>query len=263
MAKIAHKHAASTLGVAPPAKMMKESDEAFMKRKKEYEKKVALIAARDTCLGKKQCCCGEMFTDEDALNTHLDTVHTDPKSWICPCCSNSLGLKGKLWQHVRHHMGKYKYYCDCKYFNRKKLDNQGNPIEQVCTKGSDEETCILFHHKKEHGVGKAKLRCQHCDKPQISNHAKKEHEKVCKRGTTSKDKPTDFCDHCDYRCRGRGSLHNHMNVHDLEKVGLKKGKCWRCSVCGKVCKSCSGAVQHDCPKKKGKKKKGNDLEECS
>ena len=251
------------LGVAPPAKMMKESDEAFTKRKKEYEKKVALITARDTCLGNKQCCCGEMFADEDALNTHLDTVHTDPKSWICPCCSNSLGLKGKLWQHVRHHMGKYKYYCDCKYFNRKKLDNQCNPIEQVCTKGSDEETYILFHHKKEHGVGKAKLWCQHCDKPQISNHAKKEHDKVCKRGTTLKDKPTNFFDHCNYSCRGRGSLHNHMNVHDLEKVGLKKGKCWRCSVCGKVCKSCSGAVQHDCPKKKGKKKKGNDLEECS
>ena len=37
-AKIVHKRAASTLGVAPPAKMSKESDEAFTKRKKEYAK---------------------------------------------------------------------------------------------------------------------------------------------------------------------------------------------------------------------------------
>ena len=95
-AKIVHKCAALTLGVAPPAKMTKESDEAFTKRKKDYEKKVALITARDTCLGKNQCCCGETFMDEDALNTHLDTVHTDPKSWICPCCGDSLGSKGKL-----------------------------------------------------------------------------------------------------------------------------------------------------------------------
>ena len=78
VAKIAHKCAALMLGVTPLAKMMKESDEAFTKRKKEYEKKVALIATRDTCLGKNQCCCGETFADEDALNTHLDTVHTDP-----------------------------------------------------------------------------------------------------------------------------------------------------------------------------------------
>ena len=106
-AKIAHKHVASMLGIASPAKMAKESDDVFTKRKKDYDKKVALIAARDTCLGKNQCCCGETFEDEDALNTHLDTVHTDPKSWICPCCGNSLGSKGKLWQHVRHHMGKY------------------------------------------------------------------------------------------------------------------------------------------------------------
>ena len=157
-AKIANKCAASTLGFAPPAKMMKESDKAFTKRKKEYEKKVVLIAARDTCLGENQCCCGEMFEDEDGLNAHLDTVHTDPKLWICPHCGDSLGSKGKLRQHVCHHMGKYKYYCDCKFFDRKKLDKEGNPIEQVCTKGSDEETYILFHCKKVHGVGKAKLR---------------------------------------------------------------------------------------------------------
>ena len=46
LAKIVHKHAASMLGVTPPAKMLKESDEAFTKRKKEYEEKVALITAR-------------------------------------------------------------------------------------------------------------------------------------------------------------------------------------------------------------------------
>ena len=111
-AKIVHKHAASTLGVAPPAKMSKESDEAFTKRKKEYADKVALIASRDTCLRKNQCCCGETFKDEGSLNTHLDTVHTDPKLWICPQCGESVSSKGKLWQHVCHHMGKYKYYCD-------------------------------------------------------------------------------------------------------------------------------------------------------
>ena len=143
------------------------------------------------------------------------------------------------------------------------MDDEGNPIEQICTKGSDEETYILFHRKKFHGVSKAKLQCQHCEKPQISDRTKKEHEKVCKKGTTPKDEPTDFCDHWDYACRGRGSLCNHMNIHHPEKVGLKKGKCWRCSVCGKVYKSQSGAVQHDCPKKKGKKKKGNNLENLS
>ena len=111
-AKIAHKRAASMLGVAPPAKMAKECDEAFTKRKKDYDKKVALIAARDTCLGKNQCCCSETFEDEDALNTHIDTVHTDPKSWIYPHCGDLLGSKGKLWQHVCHHMGKYKLFCD-------------------------------------------------------------------------------------------------------------------------------------------------------
>ena len=109
--------------------MSKESDEAFTKRKKEYADKVTLIAARDTCLRKNQCCCGETFEDEDSLNTHLNTVYTDPKSWICPQCGESVSSKGKLWQHVCHHMGKYKYYCNCKYFDKKKLDEEGNPIE--------------------------------------------------------------------------------------------------------------------------------------
>ena len=39
VAKIAHKHAALMLGVAPPAKMMKESDEAFKKGKKIMKRK--------------------------------------------------------------------------------------------------------------------------------------------------------------------------------------------------------------------------------
>ena len=186
----------------------------------------------------------------------MTTTHTDPKAWVCPKCKKTLGSKGKLWQHVGHHLGKYKYYCDCKYFNAKKLDEEGNPIQQTCTCGSDEESYILFHHEKDHKVGRAKICCKYCDKPMISKRLKKENEKICPSGGTPKEKATDFCEICDYSCWGKGSLRNHMNVEHPENVGLKKGKRWWCTICKKVYKSHSGATQHSCPLKKKPRQEG-------
>ena len=251
-AKMAHKRAASSRVIPVPEKRAKESESDFKQRRKVYEKEVTLLASCNTCLEKNQCPCGEVFPTEDELETHMASTHTDPKAWVCPKCNDTLSSKGKLWQHVRHHLGKYKYYCDCKYFDAKKLDEERNPIEQTCIRGSDEESYILFHHKKEHNVGRAKIRCQYCDKPQISNRSKKEHEKVCPSSGTPKEEATDFCTICDYSCWEKGSLRNHMNVEHPESVGLKKGKRWRCTHCKKIYRSRSGAAQHSCPLKKKK-----------
>ena len=255
-AKMAHKRAASSRVIPVPEKRAKESESDFKQRKKAYDKEVTQLAARSTCLEKNQCPCGKVFKNEDELETHMATMHTDPKAWVCPKCKKTLGSKGKLWQHVRHHLGKYKYYCDCKYFDANKLDEEGNPIEQTCTRGSDEESYILFHREKDHKVSRAKICCKYCDNPMISNRSKKEHEKICPSSGTPKEEATDFCEICDYSCRGKGSLRNHMNVEHPENVSLKKGKRWRCTLCKKVYRSRSGATQHSCPLKKKSRKEG-------
>ena len=179
-AKMAHKRAASSRVILVPEKRAKESESDFKQRKKAYDKVVTLLAARSTCLEKNQFPCGEVFNNDDELETHMATTHTDPKAWVCPKCKKTLGFKGKLWQHVRHHLGKYKYYCECKYFDANKLDEEGNPIQQTCTHGSDEESYILFHCEKDHKVSRAKIHCKYCDKLMISNRSKKRtRENLC------------------------------------------------------------------------------------
>ena len=133
VAKMAHKRAALTIAIAPPEKKAKEDDSAFAKHKDEYKKKVEQAAACDTHLGKNECPCSEVFGMNNKMKEHMEVTHTDPKAWVCPKCGKVLGSKGKLWQHVRHHLGKFKNYCDCPYFDENIKDDEGNMIQQICT----------------------------------------------------------------------------------------------------------------------------------
>ncbi|MCG8623933.1 MAG: hypothetical protein MJE68_18330, partial [Proteobacteria bacterium] len=248
-AKMAHKRAASTIGVAPPEKRSRETDEEFAKRKKEYKTRVQKAASRETKMGHNQCACGLFFPSSDALQNHLKNVHPDNKSWICSKCGATCKSKAKLWQHFRHHENRYNYYCDVKFDDPNDLDEDGKPKKKLCEQGADEESYIIFHREKVHKVGRAKIRCTYCDKAQISNCAWKDHEKVCPKGPAKSGEPTDFCELCDYSCRGAAGLRTHMQVDHPETVGLKTGKRWKCRLCNKSYKSRSGARQHKCPKK--------------
>ena len=85
-AKMVHKRAASSRVIPVPEKRAKESESNFKQRKKAYDKEVTQLATQSTCLEKNQCPCGKVFKNEDELETHMATTHTDPKAWVCPKC---------------------------------------------------------------------------------------------------------------------------------------------------------------------------------
>ena len=180
----------------------------------------------------------------------MKNVHTDPNCWQCPICKDVLGSKGHLWTHVRHHLGKWYYYCDIKYKDDEQVDDKGKPKVVVCNVVSDERAYMEYHHETVHEVGKASVRCTHCNDPQQSNRARKRHEKICKKGPTDPGEPTDFCTKCDYSCRGDATMQNHMRTDHHIDVGLAKPRRWHCKKCGKVFKSAGGAKSHVCKVKK-------------
>ena len=256
-AKTAHKRASSTVSVRPPEKRKKETDEDFGKRQEAYRAAVQKAADRDTKLGRNQCPCGETFAKFQELLDHNANSHPDPTSLKCSKCDKVYKSKGNLWTHVRHHFKKYYHYCDVEYLDETDLDQDGNPKKKRCEKGADEVTSVEYHREVYHGVGKASVRCKHCDKPQMSNRGRLTHEKVCDEGPNKDGGPTDYCDICDYNCRSKSTLRNHYKTQHPEKVGLKKAKRWSCGKCGALFKSRTGAVLHDCTqkKKRGRKRK--------
>ena len=88
-AKMTHKRAASSRVIPVPEKHAKKSESDFKQRKKAYEKEVTLLAAQSTCLEKNQCSCGEVFNNDDQLETHMATTQMDPKAWVCPKCKEN------------------------------------------------------------------------------------------------------------------------------------------------------------------------------
>lgn len=256
-AKSAHKRAASTISFQPPEKRKKETDEEFQKRKTSYKAAVQLVADRATKLGDNQCPCALTFASEQELLNHQTNAHPDPESWQCSQCTKVFNSRGHCWTHARHHFKKYYHYCDVEYLDDEDLDDKGNPIKKRCTKGADEITVVEYHREVYHGVGQASVRCKYCNKPQMSKRGAKVHEKVCEEGENKDGGPTDFCEVCDYSCRSRQTLKNHYKTEHPDKVGLKKAKRWSCGKCSAVFKSRTGAVNHDCTKKKkrGRKRK--------
>ena len=254
--KMAHKRAAAALNLEPPAKKQRESEESFKTRKKEYRSAVTLAAKRSTKLGENQCVCGKEFDTNELLKAHMQNTHIDKKSWECPICNKNVGSKSHLWTHVRHHMGKYYHYCDVQYDDEDDLDSKGNPKVKTCDVMSDEESYIGYHREKAHEVGKAPIRCPHCDAPQMSKRRLDDHVQVCEQGPTGPSEPTHFCDigDCDYSCRGTQTLRNHKKVEHHKEVGLPAPQRWSCHKCGKQFTTANGAKLHKCKKAKKPKK---------
>ena len=163
-------------------------------------------------LGKNQCLCSETFQNFEALLTHQEAVHPDPKCWKCFKCPKAFNSKGHCWSHARKHFGKYYHYCDVTYKDEDDLNEEGKPKEKVCTKGADKMTWIEFHWETDHKVGKASVRCDYCDQPQQSNRAKLIYHDSCDRGPNADGEPTHFCDLCTYSCRSSTTLRNHIKL---------------------------------------------------
>ena len=191
--KMAHKRAASTFSEAPPEKKKNESDEAFVGCKKKYAEKVQKRADCDTKLGATQCPCSISYDTMEQLLAHQANARPDKKVWKCAHCDSVSNSKSHFWTHARHHLGKYFYYCDCAYTDEKDLDEKGEAKKKICEKGFDEVIGVEFHRETHHGVGKCRCRCDYCDKPQQSDHRKKEHHLSCDKGPNKDGGPTHWC----------------------------------------------------------------------
>ena len=253
--KTAHKRAAAMIGEVPPEKNKGESDQSFRDRKKKYSEHVVQVAARDTKLAPNQCPCSESFNSFDELLQHQQNKHPDPTNWKCTHCDSISNNKGHCWSHARKHLGKYYFYCNCKYLDKKENDENGQPKEKICKKGYDEEAGVLYYRKVEHSVGKAKFCCDYCDRPQQSYRRKLLHHNTCDHGPNKDEGLMHWCDeeNCGYSCRSAASLRNHMGMTHFEVLGLPAPKRWTCKHCGKIFKSANGHKTHDCQTPKTRK----------
>ena len=246
--KTAHKRAAAALGEVPPEKRQNESDDAFAKRKTTYKEKVAKAAAHDTKLAENQCPCSAQFPSMAALLQHQANAHPDLKNWKCHHCPNVFNSKGHCWSHTRKQLGKFYFYCDCPYKDKKDLDANGKPKQKTCIKGFDELLYVKFHHETVHNVGRCSCRCDYCDYPQQSERRKIEHHAVCEKGPNKDGGPTHWCEveDCGYSCHGASTLTKHMKTDHHEALGLAAPKQWKCRHCRKEFKSPNGFKKHDC-----------------
>ena len=234
--KTAHRRAAATLDEVPPEKRKNETDVEFSMWKKDYKAAVSKAALRDTKLGKNQCPCGETFQSLEAVLNHQANVHPDPNSWKCTTCPKVMNSKEHCWSDACKHLGKYYHYCDVEYKDKEDLDADGNLKQKVCIKGSDEVTWVQFHLETEHGVGKASVRCDYCNRPQQSGWSKKKHHDACDQEPNKDGAPNHFCEYCSYSCQVIDLLSNHMWTDHPAESGLKEAKHWCCSKCGKILK---------------------------
>ena len=250
-AKVTRKRVAATLKTLAPERKEDEGEEDWKKRKTDWKDNLTKEVNRSVRLPENQCACGESFTNKAKLDDHVTTEHPDSKAWKCSVCKKVLGSKEHCWGHVRHHLGKYYHYCDVPYKDEDDRDDEGKPKKKVCEQGFDEVSFVEFHRENTHSVGRAKIRCIFCDKPQLSKRRKTSHEKICKAKPGMKPgQKTDFCKYCDYGCRGNDTLRGHVQAEHPEKVGLPAPKRYVCKRCNKKFKTSSGARGHDCTTKK-------------
>ena len=252
-AKGARKRASSALQLAPPAKSKGESEKDFAAKKRKYTDDLDKQAQRCCKLAPNQCHCGEEYATREEMVTHANQTHVDPGTWQCPRCDKILGSKGKLWTHVRHHMGRWYFYCDEEYADPDDKDKDGNPKVKVCDVACDELSYMLYHKEVIHSLEPTEIRCRFCNSPQMTLRHKRNHEKICDQGETEAGANTDQCPYCDYGCRGRSTMRNHIRQKHHVEAGLPPPPTWECAKCHKKFTTNTSKRAHRCKVKKPRK----------
>ena len=157
VAKLVHKRAAASLGEAPPEKKRGETDDSFASRKQKYREAVSKTVAQNTKMAPFQCSCSNIYTSMKELLDHQANAHPDPKTWKCAHCPSVSNSKGHCWKHARHHLGKWYFYCNVKYTDKKDEDESGQPKKKTCEKGFDEEIGVEFHRETSQNMQHAIL----------------------------------------------------------------------------------------------------------
>ena len=251
--KMARKRAASALKVVPPTKEKNETDEQFAEKKKKYNDALSKEEKRYCKMAPTQCYCGKEFDTKEVLQVHMRSEHTDSGTWQCPECDAIIGSGPKLWTHVRHHWGRWYFYCDVEFKDKDDCDKDGKPKKKICTVTTDERSYIEYHREVDHSVGETKIRCKWCKKPQMTKRHKLAHEDICEEGNTEKGVITDKCPHCEYGARGRSTIRNHIRQKHWEILGLPAPPTYECSQCGKTFTTLAGSKKHECKVNKPKK----------
>ena len=127
VAKSAHKRVATSLGEASPEKKRGKTDELFASRKEKYTEAVSKTAAQSTKMVPFQCPCSNIYMSMEELLAYQANAHPDSKTWKCAHCPSVSNSKGHCWKHACHHLGKWYFYCDVKYKDKKDKDESGQP----------------------------------------------------------------------------------------------------------------------------------------
>ena len=253
-AKASRKRASASLKIIPPVKEKGDTEEEYTAKKVKYDEALKKEASRYCKMAPNQCFCGKEFTSKDLMEAHKQSQHLASKTWQCPECEKFIGSGPKLWTHVRHHWGRWYFYCDVQYEDKADKDDKGKPKKKICAVVSDERSYMEFHREAFHEVGHTNIRCRHCDYPQISNRHKLAHEDICEEGDTEAGVVTDKCTYCEYGCRGKSTLRNHLSQYHWKELGLDAPPKHECTKCGKTFTTHSGSKTHVCKVKKPKKK---------
>ena len=127
VAKLAHKRVAASLGQAPPEKKRGKTDDSFASRKQKYTEAVSKTVAQNTKMAPFQCPCSNIYTSMEELLDHQANAHPDPKTWKCAHCPSVSNSKGHCWKHAQHHLGKWYFYCNVEYTDKKDKDENSQP----------------------------------------------------------------------------------------------------------------------------------------
>lgn len=142
--------------------------------------------------------CGDKFTRNHVMQSHIKVVHYREKAYVCPICFERFGGRSTMKNHILTHTQEKPYKC------------------LQCDYGCNQKGTLLVHIRRHHTKEKP-FACDKCSKKFTTKYSLNKHV------LTHSEEELISCTLCDYKCRGMKAFQIHIRLHSE--------KPFRCTFC--------------------------------
>ncbi|CAL4120913.1 unnamed protein product [Meganyctiphanes norvegica] len=142
--------------------------------------------------------CGDKFTRNHVMQSHIKVVHYREKAYVCPICFERFGGRSTMKNHILTHTQEKPYKC------------------LQCDYGCNQKGTLLVHVRRHHTKEKP-FACNKCHKKFTTKYSLNKHM------VTHSDAELINCTLCDYKCRDTKAFQVHIRLHSE--------KPFRCTFC--------------------------------
>ena len=154
--------------------------------------------------------CGQEFEEKEIMQRHIDSKHSDTKSYHCDKCPSSFGIKSSLLSHIRNMHG-VQVASKC----------------EVCDKEYSSPFRLKIHIRNQHEATKSFV-CQDCGKSFKVRHNMEEHRLLIHSTPEEREKVKIPCEYpdCDYKAMTKTFMKRHVDRMHLK---IRRHQCPHCA----------------------------------